>query len=149
MKSVAIISKNNKLFDDLEQYVIPLLYKSLNKISRKTIKQKINDYIWSVIEPYVTFVTVKNEEDFYEVVAQEAQKNFPDHLPSECVYYTGSSYSTPKKFYEVLSWKPSWDDYQDASKDISVINNIGCLLSLNHAVIENSCIMITNEYQNF
>lgn len=146
MKSVAIITKNNLLFDDMEQYVMPLICNNLTKETRTELKKSLNDYIWSVIGKFVTFMDVIDEDHFYEIIAAESQRNFPDHNPSECVYFTGQSYSTPKRFYEILHWKPSWDDYQNSIKDPRVINNFGCLMSLDHSVIENSCIMISNEY---
>lgn len=144
--NIAIIKQNNILFDDLEKYVLPLLYIKHSKDTRTQIKQEIYNYIWSIIEQYISFINIENEEDFYEIMCSEVQENFADHDPSECTYYTEGSYSTPKRFYELVYWKPSWKDYQNSTCNTSIINNIGCLFSLSHSVIENSCVIIANEY---
>jgi len=145
-KTIAIIKKNKIQFDNLGEYVTPLLYEKHTKTKRQEIKESINNYIWSRIEQHILFVDVHDQNEFYECLAKEAQLNFPDHCPSECTYFTENSYSTPNNLYEIVYWKPSWNDYVNSSKDITIMNDIGCLANLSHNIIENSCVIISNKY---
>ena len=143
MKTIALIQKNQCTFHKMEDFVLPLLYKNLTVDERKMLKNKINEYIWSIIEPYITFIQI-DENDFITDIIENIIKNFPDKNPDDFFYHTETSYSFPKKFMEIIYYQPLWKEYIDAQ--IENMNNIGCLFSLKHTVIENSCVIISNNY---
>jgi len=130
----------------MEEYIAPLLYKATTKEERTILKNKLNHYIWSVIEKYITFVDVNDSNDFFEKVYGATMVDFPDKNQYNFIFNTEGSYSTPKKFLELINVRPTWNDYEDSSKNINVMNDIGCLLSLRHTVIENTCFVMANEY---
>lgn len=144
MKTIAVIEKNKCNFEKMEEYALPLLYTDHNVDERKEIKKKLNDYIWSVIEPYIKFVNVEDNEDFMTVVCASTTKCFSDKNPDQFYYHTEGSYSFPKKFIEFVYCQPLWNGYEDAQPEN--MNNIGCLFSLKHHVIENNCVIMANKY---
>ena len=142
MVIIAVIKKNRCEFDKMEEYASPLLYRINADQDKKKLKNQLYDYIWSVIEPYIEFVTV--DDDFLTTICQNMIKCFPDKNPDQFFYHTESSYSFPKKFTELIYAQPSWKEYQ--SDQIENLNNLGCLFSLKHNVIENTCIALVNNY---
>ena len=152
MKTIAIIEKNSCRFDRLEEFVGPLLYRKLDINVIKELKVALNNYLWSVIEPYVTFIDVDlnlnsndGNENFITVATQSMTKNFPDNNNyDDFFYHTEASYSFPKKYIELMHCQPLWSGYQ--RNQIENINSLGCLFSLKHTVIENTCIIIANKY---
>lgn len=143
MITIAIIEKNQCKFDKIEEVVMPLLYKEHSDEERKMIKEKINEYIWSVIKSYIQFVEV-DEKNFVSEFCPHLIKNFPNRQPDDFFYHTEGSYSFPKKFIELVHCQPMWKEYEESK--ISNINALGCLFSLKHQVIENTCIIISNKY---
>lgn len=130
---VILIKKNKCNFDKLGDYANELLYHSGEF---KNIKTNINNYIWSVIEPYIEFINV---DDFLNDVCLNLIKPF-DKNPDDFFYHTEQSYSFPNQCIEIIYAQPLWDYHEDN------INNIGCLFSLKHTVIENNCIILINKY---
>jgi hypothetical protein len=145
MPTIAIITKNKCVFE-MEEFISPLLYRVTTKEERTTLKNKLNDYIWSVIEKYITFVNVDDSNDFFEKMYGVTMIDFPGKDQYDFIFNTEGSYSTPKKFLELINIRPTWKDYDDSTKNINVMNDIGCLLSLCHTVIENTCFVMANEY---
>lgn len=140
-KTIAIIEKNKCQFDDLEQFAMPLLYKLHTDNERFAIKERLNNYLWSVISPYVKFEEV-DEMDLAENICTHVATDFPDVTLDKLFYHTESSYSSPKKFLEIFyAQNPNEKD-----KNFNNMNNLGCLFSLKHTVIENKCVIIGNEY---
>ena len=144
MKKIAVIAKNRCHFEELDKYAIPLLYEDHNPEDRIKLKKSLNDYLWSVVEPYVTFIEINEDNDFLTIVSKELTKCFHDKNPDQFFYHTESSYSCPKKFIELIYCQPLWDTYQKSQ--IENINNLGCLFSLKHHLVENNCIIIGNDY---
>jgi len=144
MKTIAVIEKNKCSFDRMEEFVVPLLYTEHTVDEKSRLKKALNDYIWSVIEPYVKFVDIDENDDFLSVVCQNATNCFPGRKPDEFFYHTEGSYSFPKKYIEFIYCQPSWKDYQDA--EIENMNNLVCLFSLKHNVVENNCVVFANKY---
>jgi MYND finger len=149
MKTIALVKKNKCNFDRMEEFVVPLLYKEHTVEERTELKKSINDYIWSVIEPYITFIDVDMEvpdanENFMTVVCTNLVEGFPDKRPDDFFYHTEGSYSFPKKFIEFIHCQPAWKDYKSAQ--IENMNNLCCLFSLKHNVIENNCVIFANRY---
>jgi len=145
MTTIAIITKNKCEFN-MEEYIAPLLYRSQTKEERQILKTRLNDYIWSVIERYITFINVDDQEDFCDKIFRAMSAAFPDKDQYNFMFNTEGSYSTPKRFLELIYMRPTWKGYEDSTKDINVMNDIGCLFSLNHTVIENTCVVIANKY---
>lgn len=143
MVRIAVIEKNNCNFDNLGDYALPLLYTEHSADSKKEIRESIDNYIWSVIEPFVTFVDV-SDEDFITVVCSNIIKDFPDRPADKFFYHTEGSYSFPKKYMEFIYAQPSWSDYKIAQ--VENINTIGCLFSLKQNFIENTVIIVANTY---
>lgn len=143
MKTIAIVEKNRCNFDKIEEYASTLLYVEHNIEERKKIKKNINNYIWSVIEPYVKFEEV-NDEDFITRICENANNCFPNKKPDEFFYHTEASYSFPKKFIEFFYCQPLWKDY--VGGNVENMNNLACLLSLKHNVIENNCVIFANRF---
>lgn len=144
MVTIAVIEKNQCLFPDLEKYAAHLLYREHSSEERKKIKEEINHYLWSTIEPYVKFVQIHPDDDFMTVVCNKLIQNFSDKNPDEFYYHTEASYSFPKRYLELIHCLPMWPEYQKDRQEN--INAIGCLFSLKHSVIENHCIVIANRY---
>ena len=142
MKTIALIEKNTCYFDRMEEFAVPLLYKVHEPAERKILKQKLNNYIWSVIESYVTFINIEKEDDFFTVVCENITKCFPDKMPDNFLYHTEPSYTSPKRFIEFIYAQPTWKDCENDNS----INNIGCLFSLKHNVINNNCVILANNY---
>lgn len=145
MKSIALIEKNRCSFDDIEKYALPLLYQNLSNIDRKKIKIELNKYLWHQMAPYVKFIEI-NEKDNSIItdIINLIKGVFPDKNANDFYYHTEGSYSFPKKFIELIHAQPLWKEYENSQ--ISNINNIGCLFSLSHTVIENNCILLANKY---
>jgi hypothetical protein len=146
MVKIAIIRKNRCNFDRMADYVLPLLYNNDSKPIRNSLKSNLNDYLWSVISPYITFVEISEDNDLFSIICDTTKNDFPDKDPDLFMYNTESSFSTPKRHLELINVCPTWKSYQNSMQDITVINNIGCLLSLKHTAIENTCFVIVNEY---
>ena len=143
-KVIAVIKKNQIVFDRMEEFALPLLYKELDDETRKSLKEKLNDYLWSVIEPYVKFIEIGIEDDFLTIVCENIAGCFPERNLDELFYQTEGSYSSPKKYIELLYCQPMWNEYE-ANKQEN-INTVGCYFSLKHTVIENNCVIIGNKY---
>lgn len=143
MKSIALIEKNRCNFDDIEKYALPLLYRNLSVIESRKIKADLNEYLWNQLTPYIKFIDI-DEKDSIETIVNLINSIFPDRKPNDFYYHTEGSYSFPKKFIELIYSQPLWKEYQDSQ--ISNINNIGCLFSLSHHVVENNCILLANSY---
>lgn len=151
MKRIALIKKNRVNFDQIEEYASPLLYKKLNKDTILFLKKSLNDYIWSVVSPFITFIDVDSSEDLdldlMTVICTNLTNEFDDKSPDDFFYRTEGSYSSPKRFIELVHCQPTWSSYEPSTEDnLSPMNNIGCLFSLEHNVIENSCVLIVNSY---
>lgn len=142
MPIIAVISKNNCQFDDLETYVLPLLYQYHDETTRLQLKNKLNDYLWEIIEPYVTFINCQSDT-FMETICTHLVKEFPDKNLDEFFYHTESSFSFPKKHTELMYCQPTWSHQKDQKVNM---NFIGCLFSLKHNVIENTCVVLANNY---
>ncbi len=143
MITFAIIDKNRCEFPDMEKFVLPILYKEHTEPERVKLKSSIDEYIWSVIGPYVKFREVE-VSDIMENMCKELMEYFPGRKFDDFFYHTKASYSFPKKCMELFYCQPLWNSYEkDATGDI---NNIGCLMSLDHTIIENRCIILGNSY---
>ncbi|AVL94881.1 zinc finger domain protein [Moumouvirus australiensis] len=143
MTKIAIIKKNDIDFMEMEKYAVPLLYTDHDIEMRIQIKKNLNDYIWKTIEPYIEFVNIG--EDLLTTVCHNLTKNFSNNKnPDEFYYHTESSYSSPKKYLEIMYCSPLWKDYTTGK--IENMNKLACLFSLKHNVIENNCVIIGNKY---
>lgn len=143
MIKIAIIEKNKCYFDKMQMVVPDLLYNNKSEIERQIIKNNINDYIWSVMEPFVNFMEI-DKGDLIEKSCELLTLNFPDKKPDEHFFYhTESSYSFPKRHIELIYCQPLWGDY---ISDETTINNLACLLSVKQSVLENTCIAFADEY---
>ena len=107
---------------------------------RRQIKANINDYIWSIISPFIRFVQVNDIEN----ICENLTTCFPDRELNKFYYHTEASYSFPKKYIEIVHCCPTWRDYI-ANQECNM-NNIGCLFSLKQTVVENTCVIIANKY---
>lgn len=143
MKTIALIEKNRCYFEKMEDFIPQLLYTEIDTNEKNRIKSKINDYIWSLVEPYIKFIEV-TDEDFLITVCNNLSKCFPDKNPEDFLYQTEGSYSFPKRYLEIMYALPLWKEYQ--SSLIENMNNLACLFSLKHTAIENNCIIIANKY---
>jgi hypothetical protein len=143
MVRIAVISKNRCSFERMEEFALPLLYKDHTLEERKQIKNNINNYIWSVVEPYVKFIDIE-DNDFMTVVCNQATECFSGREPDQFFYHTEGSYSFPKKYMEIIYCQPLWNDYKDGLEEN--INNLGCYFSIKHSVVENNCIILANNY---
>ena len=143
--SIAVIRKNRCSFDNLEQYLRPLLYVKLDPQTKLELRKKLDDYIWDTISPFIEFIDVSDVNDFITNACIRTTEDFPDRKPDTDFYFhTESSYSFPKRYIELFHAQPLWKDYVEAQE--SNMNNIGCFFSLKHTVIENTCIIIANGY---
>lgn len=143
MKTIALVEKNKCNFEKMGEYASALLYTEHTEEMKKKIKNEINNYIWSVIEPYIKFIDV-DENDFLTAVCENIIKCFPDKNPDNFFYHTEGSYSFPKKYIEFIHCQPIWKEYDNSNSDD--INNLACLFSLKHNVINNNCIIFANNY---
>lgn len=143
MVIIAVIEKNRCNFDRMEEFALPLLYKNHNEETRKRLKKEIDDYIWSEISPHIKFIELDEMDDFITSVCSNLISNFPDKNPDQFFYHTEGSYSFPKKYIEFIYCQPTFT-YTDG--EVDNMNNIGCLLSLKHNVVENTCVVFANRY---
>lgn len=143
MKTIALVKKNRCHFDELEKYAAPLLYREHTVEERSSIKLAIDNYIWSVIEPYVTFIDVA-ENDFLTIICENIISCFPDKTFDDFFYHTEGSYSFPKKYIEFIHAQPLWKEYED--RQIDNMNNVSSLFSLKHSAVENNCVIFANKY---
>lgn len=147
MVTLALITKNKCIFNELDKYVPQLLYYYRNDNDRNQIKQNINNYIWSIIEPYISFITVSyNNNDCLSHISNNLIKCFPDKTVHDFYYLTEPSYSLPKKIIEIVYCQPLFKDPEN--DNVHNINNIGCLFSINHRIINNNCVLIANKYDD-
>lgn len=144
MVAIAVIHKNRCYFEEMEKYVVPLLYSEHTKEVRAQLKEELNTYIWSILEPYVEFIET-DPEFLLEQACNSITKDFPGRTPDrDFFFHTENSYSFPKSYLEFIHAQPLWTDYELAQPES--MNNIGCLLSLKHHVIENACVVLANGY---
>lgn len=142
---IALVENNKCHFPLLEQFASGLLYTEYNELNepdRKSTKQKINDYLWSVIEPHVKFLDVAEDLDVLTLGCQHLTACFPDKNPDEFFYHTEGSYTCPKKFLEIMYCQELGGGSASGEK----MNHLACLFSLKHTVIENNCIIFANDY---
>jgi hypothetical protein len=144
MPQIALIKKNRCQFDRLEEFAVPLLYTSHSEKNRLELKTKLNDYLWSVIEPYIQFINIDPTEDFMTHCVMNLISDFAGTTPDHFFYHTEPSFSSPKRFLEIIHCQPLWQDYKHG--ELENINNLGCLASLKHTVIENDVIIMANKY---
>ena len=173
MIRIAVVTKNQIVFDRIEEFAAPLLYKPYDKTLFTGLNVALNTYIWSVLEPYVTFVDIDpvvaeapRELLSVDPVVAEAPRELPSVDPSKTdiielvcglvtkcfkhkqldnfFYKTEGSYAFPSKSLELFYAEPTWASYKPAEQ--SNMNNIGCLMSLKHTVIENNCVIFANSY---
>lgn len=145
---IAIVRKNQCSFDNIASYVPQLLHKPTNSAGFKESEAKLDDYIWSIISPNIEFVPA-TDDTLMDIACQAICKPFAEHKPDDFFYQTENSFSTPDYFLEFIHAEPLWPEYikiKPDSTDISTINNIGCLMSLAHHIIENTCVVIINQY---
>lgn len=141
MSKIAII-KLNKCDFDLTPFANKLLYKILSDSDRKSIKDGLDNYIWSVVSKYIEFVDTTTE--YYvgdAVVKLTADFN---RNPNDFVFHSQSSYANPKKSLELIYCQPCWSDY--VQNDSNSMNKLASLFSLQHTVIENTCVLVAYEY---
>lgn len=143
MKTVAIVKKNKLDFSDLEKYCACILYVENSSNNLKNKKDILNDYLWSLLEPYVEFCDI-DENNLIEYVCDKLINDFPGKNPDQLFYHTEGSFSSPKKYIEFIYGQPTWSNYK--TDNILNMNDFGCLLSLKHTVIENTCIVFANKY---
>lgn len=144
MITIAVIEKNKCNFDQLGDYASDLLYRQHDDGVRRQLKANIDNYIWSIIEPYVKFIEI-DQSDFLGHVCENLTKCFPDKkMDEDFFYHTEGSYSFPKKYIEFMYCQPLWEEYKNGQ--IENMNNLACLFSLKHNVIENTCVIISNRY---
>ena len=145
MVKIALVTKNKCNFDRMEEFLAPMLYKPRVAASFKIMNDKLDDYVWSVMEPHVTFVDIETDaEEFISGICQNLIKCFPDMSFDDFFYKTESSYSSPTTYLEFVYTQPIWESY--VSSQPEQMNNIGCLMSLKHTVIENNIVVIANKY---
>lgn len=146
MIKIALIEKNRCSFDELEKYVSPLLYAFHSEDYRHGLKKELDDYLWSVIEPYVRFIELNEGDDLLTVLCQNIVKvkGFEERMADEFAYYTEGSFSFPKRYMELFHCLPQWETYQ--KEQLENINNIGCLMSLKHTLVENNVIALSYKY---
>ena len=140
MVRIAVIQKN-KCNLDMEKYVVPLLYRYLDKDEKKFLRQQLDEFIWKEIEQYISFI---DTDDVLSTACSMMTECYSNRVPDNFYYHTEGSYSFPKKFLEILFCRPTWKEYERSLPEN--MNNIGCLFSLKHTVIENTCIIISNKY---
>lgn len=148
MKRIAIVEKNRCHFEELEKYAASLLYMEFDKHNdplRKKIKEEINGYIWSVMNTYIKFIDV-HECDLMLTICENLIKCFPEKTFDDFFYHTEESYSFPQQYIELVYCFPLWKDYENSK--IENINNIGCLFSLKHSLVENNCAILINNYDS-
>lgn len=148
MIQIAIIRKNMCLFSNIEEYMRPLLYKIMSDSERKSIKKKIDDYIWSVMEPNIEFISVEQEnipEKMCTTIAESFKETDPDVVYDNLMFHTEPSYTSAKAFLEVV-YANYGTEIQTPEQEEPIINNIGCLFSLEHKVIKNTCVILANRY---
>lgn len=138
--TIAVIQHNDIVFSDIEQYVKPLLYRDLDKLTRQQLKNQLDTYIWSVMQPFVNFVTVpmcKVVDTACEKIIQSFNKE-----PQQLFYHTESSYSFSKGIIEFVYAQIN----QGGEVELLPKNTIGCLMSLKHSFIQNTCVVLFNSY---
>lgn len=145
---IAVIKKNKCVFPEIEKYAKPLLYRILSDQERKMHKKKLNEYMWSVMEDYVEFIEVEKEQLMNDICCHiiESYKQIDSNMNYEdLMVHTEPSYTSSRCFIEIL-----YADYgtkiQTPEEEISIINNIGCMFSLEHKVVKNTCVVIANSY---
>lgn len=150
MIKIAVIKKNQCKFDRLEEFIAPLLYRKIDRDERHLLKQKLNNYLWSIIEPYVSFIDIDCSDGsdfnqkFLETVCCQMAECFEGRNVDDLYYHTEASYSFPKKYIELMRCQPLWGDY--IPNNVLNVNSIGCFFSLKHTFIENTCVIIANKY---
>lgn len=142
--TIAIISKNTCTFSEIERFAKPLLYNKLSDATRKQKKELLNEYIWGVISDHVKFVDV-SVDDLMDYICVNIGQSFGEGDNSNLMFHTEGSYSSSKAYIELV-----YADYgsiiQTPNEEVDIMNNLGCLFSLKHKVIKNSCIIISNMY---
>lgn len=147
MVIIAEINKNRCEFDEIEKYLVPMLYKPYDDDENNSLKLALESYIWSVIEPYVSFNEIETGhqmEDIFQSVCEKLVIDFTDRPITDFLYDVSASYSFTKKSLEIIHCIPQWNSY--VQSDLENLNNIGCLACLDQRVIENKCIVISNKY---
>lgn len=140
---IALIKNNKCYFDDIEKYANPLLYKLDSNEQRTVIKSKLNEYIWDVISPYITFINVTTDT-ICDILCEHISKSSDANI-RDLFFHTEGSYSTPKCFLEIVYGQ----DIKNTTNNITQsINNLACLFSLKHTVIENDAILIANKFDS-
>jgi len=143
MIKIARVEKNKCNFSRMDEFVPPLLHKSHLSADFDKLNDLLNDYIWSELKPYVTFIDV-DINDPMTTICTEITKCFPGIPYDNFFYMTEGSYSSPKAYLEFVYALPTQTSYVKSQPEN--MNNFGCLMSLKHNVVENSCVVIANKY---
>jgi hypothetical protein len=135
----------------MEEFCTPLLYKAWNLDQKESneemirLNTTINDYIWSTIEPYVSFIEAQTPEKLIEDSCVRIVKDVDGNEQKSTDYYnfhTESSYTSEKRHLEIIFATPNLEEKKATLK----LNAYGCLCSLSHTIVENNCILLANEY---
>lgn len=148
MIKVALVKLNKVSFPQMEKYAFPLLYKNHTKSNLTKLNKQLNDYIWSELEPYVSFMEVDSSdtESYIEHICEKITERFDKQTATDFFFRTELSFSYPSSQIELLYAQPMWKGYVDSQQEN--MNNIGCLFSLLHTVIENDCVLIANDFDH-
>lgn len=144
--TVAVLTQTSELFENMAEYAAPLLYQILETNERRRLKIALNDYLWKTIEPHVSFHEVPLEQEaFLTSISQYLTTPFPEHEMSEFHYNIQASFTSPKTILEIAYAEPIWQQ-KDNPETLPNTNALGCLFTLDHAIIRNTCIIIANGY---
>lgn len=148
MIQIAIVDKNRIVFEDkdMEKYLVPLLYTDHEPNVRKQIKENLDKYLWSVIEPHITFVNIEKDM-LIETIAPKITEPYPDKQLNDFIYFTEGTYPSPKKYIEFIYCVPTWCSFDKSIQaQAENINSIGCLFSLKQTFIMNKCAIYAHKY---
>lgn len=141
--TIAVIDNNKCNFEKMTEFALPLLYKPHTSEESKRLKNLLNDYLWSEISKFITFIDIEHLEDVLPVGCRIITEDM-DHPMDHFYFHTESSYSYPKKYLEIIHCQPMWKEY--VAEQPENVNSLGCLFSLKHSIIENKCVIIASKY---
>lgn len=148
MIKIAIIKENKCSFDNIEEMAKPLLYKKLSDTNRRQLKDKLNEYLWSIIEPYVEFREVM-AEDMMDTICESIHKSYPNDAAENLYFHTEQSFSSPSKYLELIYAQDDADfeNIKEGDKYVKPnMNNLGCIFSIQHKIVNRTCVIIANKY---
>jgi len=138
---IAYLLPNTCYFSEIGQYLIRFLYVKISAENYHQARRALDDYLWGEISRYIYFhnIDVEDLEAGLSSICQTLVSYYPGKDLQHFYFHTEISYSFPKGCLEIVHAERLFKAPQN-------MNHLGCLFSLKHTVVEDTCALLYYRY---